>query len=106
MNEFAVNLASQRVDDGYLEILVVGKAFIEKMLRECFAMRNRVGIGFELQSNPIPHGDAIFHIEEKFCMSVSLGSQPWFVTCASWIWPHLVQRRVQCSNPDRAAVMR
>jgi len=79
MNEFAVNLASQRVDDGYLEILVVGKAFIEKMLRECFAMRNRVGIGFELQSNPIPHGDAVFHVKEKCLHS----SQPWFVLLAS-----------------------
>jgi hypothetical protein len=27
-------------------------------------------------------------------------------TCASWIWLHLVHRRVQCSNPERAAVMR
>jgi hypothetical protein len=27
-------------------------------------------------------------------------------TCASWIWPHLVHRRVQCSNPERAAMMR
>jgi hypothetical protein len=79
MNEFAVNLASERVDDGYFKILVVGKAFIEKMLRDCFAMRDRVGIGFELQSNPIPHGDTVFHVKEKFLHS----SQPWFVLLAS-----------------------
>jgi hypothetical protein len=79
MHEFAVNLASQRVDDGYLEILVVGKAFIEKMLCEGSAMGNRVGIGFELQADPVPHGDAVYHIEEKFLHS----GQPWFVLFAS-----------------------
>jgi hypothetical protein len=79
MNEFAVNLAPEFVDDGYLKILVVGKAFIEKMLCDCFAMCNRVGIGFELQSNPIPHGDAVFHVKEKFLHS----RQPWFVLLAS-----------------------
>jgi hypothetical protein len=79
MNEFAVNLASKCVDDGYLKILVVGKAFIEKMLCEGFAMRDRVGIGFELQPNPIPHRDAVLHVKEKFLHS----SQPWFVLFAS-----------------------
>jgi hypothetical protein len=79
MNEFAVNLAPEFVDDGYLEILVVGKAFIEKMLCDCCAMCNRVGIGFELQSNPIPHGNAVFHVKEKCLHS----SQPWFVLLAS-----------------------
>jgi hypothetical protein len=79
MDEFAVNLASERVDDEDLKILVVGKAFIEKMLRYGFAMRDRVGIGFELQSNPISHRDTVFHIEEKFLH----GSQPWFVLLAS-----------------------
>jgi hypothetical protein len=79
MDEFAVNLASERVDDGYLEILVVGKAIPVKVLREYPAMRNRLGIGFELQSDPIPHGDAVFHVKEKFLH----GSQPWFVLLAS-----------------------
>ena len=79
MNKFAMNLTSERVDDGDLKILVVGKAFIEKMLCEGFAMRDRVGIGFELQSNPISHGDAVFHIEEKFLHN----NQPWFVLLAS-----------------------
>jgi hypothetical protein len=74
-----MNLTSERVDDGYLKILVVCKAFIEKMLCEGFAMRNRVGVGFELQSNPISHRDAVFHIKEKFLHS----GQPWFVLFAS-----------------------
>jgi hypothetical protein len=81
MNEFAVNLASERVDDGYLKIPVVGKAFFKKMLCEGFAMRNCVGIGFELQSNSIPHRDAVFHVKEKLLHS----SQPWFVLLASQV---------------------
>jgi hypothetical protein len=79
MHEFAMNLAAERVDDGYLQILVVGKAFIEKMLRERFAMGNRVGIGFEIQSDPVSHRDAVFHIEEKFLH----GGQPWLVLFAN-----------------------
>jgi hypothetical protein len=81
MNEFAVNLATERVDDGYFKILVVGKAVIEEMLCECLAMLNRVGIGFELQSNPIPHGDAVFHVKEEFMHS----GQPCFMLFASQI---------------------
>jgi hypothetical protein len=95
MNEFAVNFASERVDHRYLEILVVGKAIPVKVLCDDLAMRDRFGIGVEIQSNPIPHGDAVFHIEEKFLhgsqpwfrsalVSISLGfSQPWFVLLAS-----------------------
>jgi hypothetical protein len=79
MNELAMNLPAERVDHGYLEILVVGKAFIGKMPCESFAMRDGIGAGFELQSNPIPHGDAVFHIEEEFLHS----GQPWFVLFAS-----------------------
>jgi hypothetical protein len=79
MNELAMNLPPERVDDGYLEILVVGKAFIGKMLCESFAMRDGVRIGFELQSNLIPHGDAVFQIEKEFLHS----GQPWFVLFAS-----------------------
>jgi hypothetical protein len=79
MHEFAVNLASERVDDRNLEILIVGKAFIEKMPGEYSAMRNGVGIGSELQPNPIPHRDAVFHVKEELLH----GGQPWFVLLAS-----------------------
>jgi hypothetical protein len=79
MNVFAVNLASERVNHRYLEILVVGKAIPVKVLCEDLAMRDRVGIGFKFQSDPIPHRDAVFHIKEKFLH----GSQPWFVLLAS-----------------------
>jgi hypothetical protein len=78
MNVFAVNLASERVNHRYLEILVVGTIPV-KVLCEDLAMRDRVGIGFKFQSDPIPHRDAVFHIKEKFLH----GSQPWFVLLAS-----------------------
>jgi hypothetical protein len=79
MNEFVVNLASEPIDDRYLKILVVGKAIPEKVLCEDSAMCNRVGVGLELKSNPIPHGNAVFHVKEKFLHN----SQPWFVLFAS-----------------------
>ena len=79
MNEFAVNFASDRVDHRYLEILVVGKAIAVKVLCDDPAMRDRLGIGFKFHSNPIPHGDAVFHIKEKFLHNL----QPWLVWAAS-----------------------
>src|SRR5882672_3824291 len=35
--------------------------------------------------------------------NIHLGST---LTCASWIWPHLVHRKVQCSKPGRDATVR
>jgi hypothetical protein len=95
MNEFAVNFASERVDHRYLEILVVGKAIPVKVLCDDLAMRDRFGIGVEIQSNPIPHGDAVFHIEEKFLH----GSQPWFQSALVCVvgQPILVPEQ----NPER-----
>jgi hypothetical protein len=79
MNVLAMNLTSERVDDRYLKILIVGKTIFVKVLCEDSAMCNRVGIGLELQSNPISHGNAIFHIKEELLHS----HQPWFVLVAS-----------------------
>jgi hypothetical protein len=42
MDEFAMNLATGRVDHGYLKVLIVDKATIEEMPRENAAMRNRL----------------------------------------------------------------
>jgi hypothetical protein len=66
VNERAINLASQRVDHGYFEILIVAQAFVTEVLREDLAMRNRVGIRLELNSDSVPQWNAVFHIEEKF----------------------------------------
>jgi hypothetical protein len=48
MNELAMNLASGRVDNRYLKVLIVGKAFFVKALCEDSAMCNRVGIRLEI----------------------------------------------------------
>ncbi len=45
MNEFAMDLSAERVDDGNLEILIGSQALSVKMLGEDSAMRDRVGIG-------------------------------------------------------------
>jgi uncharacterized protein YabN with tetrapyrrole methylase and pyrophosphatase domain len=65
VNEFAMNFASQRVDDGYLKILVVAEAVVAKVLREHPGVLDRFNVGVELNSNPVSHWNAIFHIEEK-----------------------------------------
>jgi hypothetical protein len=69
MDELAMNLATGRVDHGYLKVLIVGKTTIEKVQCENAAMCNRVGIGLELDSDPISERNAVYHIKEKFLHS-------------------------------------
>jgi hypothetical protein len=78
MDELAMNLATgrvdhgylkERVDHGYLKVLIVGKTTIEKVQCENAAMCNRVGIGLELDSDPISERNAVYHIKEKFLHS-------------------------------------
>jgi len=71
MNELAMNLATGRVDYGYLKVLIVGKAFIEKMLCQDVAMCNRVGIRLEFKTDPVSKRNAVYHIKEKFLHSAS-----------------------------------
>jgi hypothetical protein len=66
MNELAMNLATERIDDGYLKVLIVAQTVVAKFQSEDFAMRNRVGIALELNPDPVSHRDAIFHIEKEF----------------------------------------
>jgi hypothetical protein len=65
MNELTVNLATKRVDHGYFKILIVAQAAIAEMLRKLFAVDNRFGISREINTDAVPHRNAIFHIEEK-----------------------------------------
>jgi hypothetical protein len=65
VNELAMNFASQRIDDGYLKILIVAQALVAKMLREHPAVLDRFNVGVELNSNPVAQRNAVFHIEEK-----------------------------------------
>jgi hypothetical protein len=60
-----MNFASQRVDHGYLKVLIIGKAVIVKVLSEGSAMCNRFCICVELDPNPVSHWNAVFQIEEK-----------------------------------------
>jgi hypothetical protein len=66
MNVFAMNLATGRVDDRYLQILVVAQAVVAEVLSKLFAMIDRVGVGLEIDSDPVPERNAIFHIEKEF----------------------------------------
>jgi hypothetical protein len=66
MDELAMNLTPNRVDDGYLKVLIVAKATVAKMLRERAAMGNRVGIRHKFDPRSISKGNAVFHIEKKF----------------------------------------
>jgi hypothetical protein len=65
VNEFPVNFATGRVDYRYLKVLIVGKALLVKALCEVSAMRNRIGVGLEIQSNPISERNAVYHVKEK-----------------------------------------
>jgi hypothetical protein len=66
MNVFAMNLATGRVDDRYLQILIVAQAVFAKVLCKLFAMTDRVGVGVEIDSDPVSERNAIFHIEKEF----------------------------------------
>jgi hypothetical protein len=66
MNVFAMNLATCRVDDRYLQVLIVAQAVIAKVLCKLLAMVDRVGVGLEIDSDPVSERDAIFHIEKEF----------------------------------------
>jgi predicted anti-sigma-YlaC factor YlaD len=65
VNELAMNFASQRVDDGYLKVLVVAEAVVAKVLRKHPGVRDCFNVAVELNSNPVSHWNAILHIEEK-----------------------------------------
>jgi hypothetical protein len=61
-----MNLATGRVDDRYLQILVVAQAVVAEVLSKLFAMIDRVGVGLEIGSDPVTERNAIFHIEKEF----------------------------------------
>jgi hypothetical protein len=65
VNELTMNLATRGINNGYLKVLIVGEAFIEKMSCECAAMRNRVGIRLEFDSDPVSERNTVYHIKEE-----------------------------------------
>jgi hypothetical protein len=66
MNELAMNLATGRVDYGYLKVLIVVEAFVEKTPGYDAAMCDRVGIRLEFDSDSVSERNAVYHVEEKF----------------------------------------
>jgi hypothetical protein len=65
MNELTMDFPSERVDNGYLKVLIVTQAFIAEMLRKLSAVRDGFKIAFEVDPDPISKRDAIFHIEKE-----------------------------------------
>jgi len=65
VNELSMNFAPQRVDHGYLEILIVAEALVAEVSGNFSAMLDCFCLCCELHPNQISMRDAIFHIEEK-----------------------------------------
>jgi hypothetical protein len=60
-----VNLATERVDHGYLQFLVVSQAAVADVLGKLPAVLNRFSVARELNADAVPHRYAVLHIEEK-----------------------------------------
>jgi hypothetical protein len=66
VDELAVNLASEVVDDRYLEVLIVVQAAVAKVPGKLLAVRDGFQVSFELDPDPVSHRDAVFHVEKEF----------------------------------------
>jgi hypothetical protein len=71
VNELAMNLAAQRVDHGYLKVLIVAEALVAEVLGNFSAMPNRFRICLELDPDCISMRDTVFHIEEKLLHAIT-----------------------------------
>jgi hypothetical protein len=65
MNELTMDFPSERVDNGYLKVLIVAQAVVAEMLSKLSAVRDSLKIAFEVQPDPISERDAILHIEKE-----------------------------------------
>jgi hypothetical protein len=65
MNELTVNLAAQRIDDGYLKVLVVAQAAVAEVLSKLFAVPDGLQVAFEVNPDPVSHRNAILHVEKE-----------------------------------------
>ena len=65
VDELTMNFPAQRVDDGDLQLLIVGEAIVTEVLRQHVAVLDCFQAGVELNSNPVPQRNAVPHIEEK-----------------------------------------
>ena len=76
MDELTMNLTSERVDDRYLKILIVGEAAITKMLRKLLAVLDSLQVAFEIDPDAISERDAVFHVEKEFLHGVTSDTNP------------------------------
>src|ERR1039457_6695595 len=65
VNELPMNFAPQRVDHGYLKVLVVTEALVAEVLGHHPAVLDRLNAAVEFNSSPVSQRNAIYHIEEK-----------------------------------------
>jgi hypothetical protein len=66
MDVFTMYLATDRVDDGYLKVLVIEQAALAETLCKLFAVIDGCVVGFEIDSDSVAERNAIFHIEKEF----------------------------------------
>ena len=65
MNELAMNLAAERIHNGYFEVFIVSQAAIADVLCKLLAVRDRFRIRLEFGTDAVAHRNAVFHVEEK-----------------------------------------
>jgi hypothetical protein len=65
VNKLAMDFPAERVDNGYLKILIVAQAVVAEMLRKLFAVRDSFKISAEVDPDPVSERDAIFHIKKE-----------------------------------------
>jgi hypothetical protein len=73
MNELAMNFATKGVDHEYLKLLIIGKPISVKAFSEGAAMRDRVSIRFEFDTDSL-NGTPSTMSKKNFCIAVNLGS--------------------------------
>jgi hypothetical protein len=65
VNELAMYFPTRRANHGYLQLLVIAQTFVAEMLCELFAVNDRFGVSLELNTDAIPHRNAVLHVKEK-----------------------------------------
>jgi hypothetical protein len=65
VNELAMDFPSSRVDDGYLQVLIVAQALVTEMLRKLLAVCDSLKIAVEVDPDPISKRNAIFYIKKE-----------------------------------------
>jgi hypothetical protein len=76
MNELAMNLTSERVDDSYLQVLIVAQTAVAEVLCKRLAVRDGLQVAFEVDPDPISEWNTVYHIEKEFLHDVPQSLRP------------------------------